>query len=99
MEKVRRIMAMAGVCLLVFLYLMTLITAILATPESHDWFIASVGATILVPIIIYVYSMLIRITKESAEKGRQREAMFMKQMEQQLNDEKKEAQEEEQKAE
>ena len=86
MEKWRRIFAMAGVVLLVFMYVMTLVTAILSTPESNSWFMASIGATIIVPIFLYAYNMIYRLLKQQNEDMKTREDAFLRQMEQEMKE-------------
>ncbi len=88
MEKWKRILALAGVCLLVFMYLMTLISAVMSTPESNSWFMASIGATIIVPIFLYAYNMMYRLLKQHGEDEHRREEAFMKQMEQEMHQKK-----------
>lgn len=50
----RRIIAMAGVCLLVALYIITLLTAILDSSFTMGFFWASVAATILIPLLLWI---------------------------------------------
>lgn len=61
MKKIKRVLAIAGVVILVGLYAVTLISAICATPAAKDFFLASVIATMMIPILIYVYLLIHRL--------------------------------------
>lgn len=50
-----RITAMAGVVLLVLLYIVTLIAALTTSPTSGGLFKACLGASILIPIMLWLY--------------------------------------------
>lgn len=50
----KRILAMIGVIILVLLYILTLITAILDSSLNMGLFWASVAATILIPLLMWV---------------------------------------------
>lgn len=60
MKKFKRIAAMAGVVLLVGMYVATLISACLATPATKDLFLASAVATVMIPILLYVLQLIYR---------------------------------------
>ena len=69
MKKVKRALAMAGVVVLAGMYGITLISAVMATPVAKDFFKASLLATLMVPILIYVYLLVYRlITGKGQEK-------------------------------
>ncbi len=58
MKKIRRIAALIGVILLVGMYVATLVSAFLATPATRDLFLASVVATVMIPILLYVLQLM-----------------------------------------
>ena len=58
MKKLKRILAMLGVVLLVGLYLATAVSAILVTPATKDLFFASLIATLMIPILLYVLILI-----------------------------------------
>ncbi len=60
MKKFRRIAAMAGVVLLLGMYAATLVSAFLATPATRELFLASVVATVMIPILLYVLQLIYR---------------------------------------
>ena len=57
MKKGKRILAMIGVILLVLLYLSTLVFAILGK-DFLNWLMAAIAATIMLPILIWLYELL-----------------------------------------
>lgn len=62
MQKVKRILAMIGVILLALLYLSTVVFAILGR-DFMNWLMASVAATIMVPVLIWAYGFIYRLLK------------------------------------
>lgn len=80
MDKFKRVLAMAGVVLLVFMYIMTIISAITATDESHSWFVASIAMTVFVPAFLYAVNLVARISRENEAANRRREENYMMQM-------------------
>ena len=58
MKKIRSIAALIGVILLVGMYVATLVSAFLATPATRDLFLASVVATVMIPILLYVLQLI-----------------------------------------
>jgi Na+/melibiose symporter-like transporter len=84
MDKAKRVLAMAGVIILVLLYLMTIISAITATDESHSWFVASVVMTVFIPCFLYAVNLVINLTKQNEANNRMREEMYMAQMRESL---------------
>lgn len=68
MQKVKRVLAVIGVVILVALYVTTLVSAILATPATKDFFMASLIATIMIPILLYVYLLIYRLVTGKTDK-------------------------------
>lgn len=60
--KLRRILAAAGICLLLGLYVTTLICAIIQTPFTHQLFQASLYGTFVIPVILYAFMIAIKIS-------------------------------------
>ena len=72
MKKVKQILALIGVILLVALYFTTLILAITDNSGTMNMFFASVVATIIIPVLIWAYTLIYRLTrgnKDSDEKS------------------------------
>ena len=61
MEKGKRILAFAGVIILAVLYVVTFVSAILATPAANEIFKVSPLATLVIPIVIYAYLLVYRL--------------------------------------
>lgn len=58
-----RILALIGVVLLAALYITTLALALSSNPNAANLLMASVAATILIPVLIYVYQFIYRLLK------------------------------------
>lgn len=71
MKKLKRIFAIAGVAVLLGMYLLTFVSALLATPGTHALFLGSLAATIIVPVFLYAYSLIYKVIykKEDRETG------------------------------
>lgn len=61
MKKVKRILALLGAVLLALLYISTLILALIDHSTTQGFLKASVACTILVPVLLYAYSMFYRL--------------------------------------
>ncbi len=66
MKKSKRILALIGVVLLALLYLSTLVFALLGKKFIH-WLMAAVGATLLLPVLIWAYGFIARMIKGREE--------------------------------
>lgn len=67
MKKGKRILALAGVVFIIGLYLVTLVSAVLATPATKDFFRISLTATIIIPLIIYIYMLVYRLLSKNRQ--------------------------------
>lgn len=67
MQKIKRVLAMLGVILLVLLYLSTLVFALLGK-EFMNWLMASLAATIMIPVLIWTYGFIYRLIKGEKDK-------------------------------
>lgn len=56
--SVRQTAALIGVVLLALLYVVTLIAAVTDSSASGTWFRASLGATMALPLLIWIYTWL-----------------------------------------
>lgn len=59
----KRILAIIGVVLLLGMYAATFIFALMNSPTSANLFMASLIATIIVPVLIYGYSLVYKYLK------------------------------------
>ena len=63
----RRVLALAGVIILVLMYVITLIAAITDSSASGRLFAMSLFASFALPILIWIYSWLFQKYKERQE--------------------------------
>ncbi len=64
MKKIKRILALLGAILLLGLYVSTLFSAIFAKENFMELLTASVYATVVVPVLIWAYSMIYKLLKK-----------------------------------
>ena len=64
LDKLKRILALAGAILLAGLYLITLILAFVDPTASKDWLKAAVAATLVIPVLLYAYMLVYRYLKK-----------------------------------
>jgi amino acid transporter len=60
MKKARRVFAIIGIILLVAMYLTTLVFALLDHPMKNSLLLASLYCTVVIPVLIYVFSMAVK---------------------------------------
>ena len=65
----KQIVAVTGIVLLLGLYIVSIVLACLAKPGAANMFMASLVATVLIPIVLYLFLMLDRLAKRNAPKG------------------------------
>lgn len=63
MKKMKRIVALIGVILLVGLYITTLVAALCESVFAQQLFLASLFSTMVVPIMLYAYSLIYKVVK------------------------------------
>lgn len=64
MQKLKRILALIGAVLLIILYACTLVFALIGSPWSDTMLKASIGATILIPVLLYGMVLMTRVLKK-----------------------------------
>ena len=67
MKKVKRILALAGAMLLFALYASTLIFAFIDSDVSLTFLRASIACTIILPVLIYAYILVYRVTRRDTD--------------------------------
>lgn len=67
MKKTKRILALIGVVLLVMMYACTLIFALVDHSQTMGLFKASVACTIIIPVLLYAYSLVYRVTRHDQD--------------------------------
>lgn len=69
MKRTKQILAIIGIVALVGLYLSTLIFALMDSPNALDCLKASVYATIIIPILIWGYTVVFKLTRKHKEEN------------------------------
>lgn len=68
--KFKRIIAIASIVLLLGLYITTFIASLFTSAAAPGLFKASVLATFIVPVYMYVYLLILRYTKNKADENK-----------------------------
>lgn len=63
MKKTKRIFAVIGIILLVGLYVSTLVFAFIDHTASLGFLKASIASTILLPVLLYAYTLIYKLSK------------------------------------
>ncbi len=56
--KAKQVLAIIGIVILLSLYLVTLVTALMAKPYAHKMFITSLFASMVIPVFIYAFILI-----------------------------------------
>ena len=64
MQRLRQILAILGIILLVALYLLTIIAAIFGNTNTMSYLSASIAATILIPVTLWLLNLMIQNKKK-----------------------------------
>lgn len=64
MKKVKQILAIIGIILLVGLYLSTLFCALSSSDNFMNLLMASIYATVVIPVLIWAYTFIYRLIKK-----------------------------------
>nr|WP_235398047.1 hypothetical protein [Faecalicatena contorta] len=67
MKKTKRILALIGAVLLFSMYASTLVFALIDHSATMGLLKASVACTILLPILLYAYTLVYRITRTDSD--------------------------------
>ena len=65
MKNAKRILALAAASLLFGMYLSTLIFALFGSPHSIYLLWASIACTIVLPVLLYVYMLVFKLTRHN----------------------------------
>ncbi len=66
MKKAKQILAILGIIVLVGLYASTIVAALLDSTSAMNYLIAAVGATIIIPVFIWVIEIFLKITPSNS---------------------------------
>lgn len=64
MKKTKQVLAIIGIIILVGLYVSTLVSALSAKDNYMDLLMASVYATVVIPVLIWAYSFIYKLLKK-----------------------------------
>ena len=67
MKKVKQILAMIGVIVLVGLYVATIVCAVSASENFMNMLVASIYASVVIPVLIWAYSFIYKLIKKNSE--------------------------------
>ena len=62
-KKIRQIAALAAVCLILVLYIITLVLAIMNNSYTEKFFYASLFSTVFIPVMLYLISWMENVLK------------------------------------
>ena len=65
----RQIFAAVGLLLLVGMYVISLVLALMAKPGAEGMFMASLVATVIIPIVLYIFLALDKLARRNAPEG------------------------------
>lgn len=72
MKKLKRIFALLGAAALVLMYLCTLVFALTDHPAASDLLWASIGCTILIPVLLYGFLLVYKLTSHDQDSDDER---------------------------
>lgn len=70
MKKVKQIIALLGVILLIGMYCTTIIMAILSSKYFFDFLMASIYATVVIPVLLWIYTFVYQQLKKRSEENK-----------------------------
>ena len=65
----KQIVAIIGLILLVGMYVVSLVLACFAKPGAEGMFMASLVATVIIPIVLYIFIALDKVARRNAPEG------------------------------
>lgn len=68
MKKIKQVVAIVMCVLLVGMYVASFVAAVFAKPQAHGLFMASVGMTIMIPLLLYAYTIIYRVIHPEVHK-------------------------------
>lgn len=74
MKNTKRVLALIAAILLFGMYLSTLIFALMGNPHSTDLLWASIACTIVLPVLLYGYLLIYRLTRHDDQNDQKKES-------------------------
>ena len=75
-NKVKQIAAVTAIVLIIAIYIVTLILAITNNENTSQWFMAAIIATIVLPVMAYVYIWIYKKVQEQREAAKNMKYLF-----------------------
>lgn len=66
-QKIKRILALLAVIIIALLYLTTLVLSFFRSEQSGELLMVSIVATVVIPVLLYIYLWLFRLLKGDEE--------------------------------
>ena len=70
MNKARRVLAIIGLALIALMYILTIIFALMKSPDSKNFLMAAIFCTIAVPVLIYAMQLVAKVLPKFGPKGK-----------------------------
>lgn len=67
MKKIKQILALIGVVILIGLYVSTLVCALSSSENFMNMLMASIYATVIVPVLIWAYTFIYRLVRKDSD--------------------------------
>lgn len=67
MKNMKRILAILGIFILAGLYLTSLVLALTSNEHTFDLFVASIAATVIIPILLWIYAAMYKFLTRHKE--------------------------------
>ena len=62
-QKIKRVLALAAVIIIALLYAATFVLSFLPGDQAKDLLMVSIVATVVIPVLLYIYLWLFRLFK------------------------------------
>jgi hypothetical protein len=69
MNKIKRILALIGALLLAALYISTLVFALSGSDNYMNLLMASIYATIVIPVLLWAYTLIYRLLRKNDDES------------------------------
>ncbi|MBP3487678.1 MAG: hypothetical protein J6K53_04700 [Roseburia sp.] len=67
MKKTKQILALIGVVILIGLYVSTLVCALSSSENFMNMLMASIYATVIIPVLIWAYTFIYRLVRKDSD--------------------------------
>ncbi len=72
-KRLKQIFAIIGLVIIAGLYITTLVLALIGSESTRHLFTASIIATVIIPVFLYVISWIYKLVKGDAEEARNKQ--------------------------